>query len=247
MKYLSFPVGFLVLALVTTKARSDGYCRNVHRCAAPVRVVERVVVDKVAVVDAVAVVPVVSAFLPAVVQAYGAAYVGGQPFGQQVVGQPGYGSQPGAAPGYAGTGQSDAVLTAIQQLGQRLGAMEQRMGINPPAAQTPMPPADAPRQTQIDPPWTTPQQVDQSSGVLSNLSAEKQREVLRRVYSTDAKVSMPRNGRALTDEELSLVVGWVAGSGPPAPEVTRLFQTRCASCHQSGREGAGGGFVLTLR
>ncbi len=222
-------------ALIATPAAASN-CRTVHRCNAPVRIVERVVVDKVAVVEAVAVVPVVSAFLPAVVQAYGAAYVGA-PVAQQVVGQSGYGSQPGAAPGYAGTGQSDAVLTAIQQLGQRLGAMEQRMGIATPTAQTPMPGADV-----------TPQAQGQAdNGVLSNLSAEKQREVLRRVYSTDTKVSMPRGGKPLNDEELSLVVGWVASSGPPAPEVTRLFQTRCASCHQSGREGAGGGFVLTLK
>ncbi len=188
MKRLDVVLLSLGLAALVATPAAAGNCRSVHRCAVPVRVVERVVAP-VAVVDAVAVVPVVSAFLPAVVQAYGAAYVG-TPFAQQVAQQPGYGSQPGAVPGYAGTGQSDAVLTAIQQLGQRLGAMEQRMGINPPAAQTPMPGADAP--------------------------------------PASAQGQVPPQGQANVD-------------------VAKLFTTRCASCHQQGREGAGGGFVLTDR
>ncbi len=217
-------IGLGIIAVVATPASGHG-CRIVHRRAVKV-------VEKVAVVEAVAVLPVVSAFAPAIVQAYGAAYLpgtgyAGAPYGQQS--------------GYGG-GQPDAVLAALQRLEQRLAGLEQRAGVAPPQAQqtAPMPPADIP-------PGALPQQGQTDNGGLANLSAEKFREVLRRVYSTDPKISMPRGKPPLTDEELSLVVQWVASPGPPAPEVVQLFTAKCASCHGSGREGAGGGFVLTLK
>lgn len=232
----------LGLAVLIATPAAAGNCRTVHRCAPPVRIVERVITP-VAVVEAVAVLPVlpvVSAFAPAVVQAYGATYIPGSGSYQQVIPSGAYAPPPPQAiPGATPVAQyPESFLTVLKGIEQRMVAMEQRMGVAAQQSQTPMPPADAPQ---------TQPQAQAGNSLLAVLSAEKQREVLRRVYSTDTKVSMPRGGKPLTDEELSVVVGWVASSSPPAPELTKLFQTRCASCHQSGREGSGGGFVLTLK
>ncbi len=231
-------LGLGLVAVVATPVSAG--CRSVHRCATPV------VVNKVAVVEAVAAYPVASAFIPTAVVAYGAAYVG-QPYQQQFAPPAGYGQA--GVQGYGQQqGQQDSLLSALQRLEQRLGAIEQRSGLAPPQGQAPpMPGADqqqAPppvqeQQTQAPPPAQAQQgqggaealklftsrcaschsKGKEGSGggfVLLNgsqlapLTAEQQKKVLNRVYSTDTKIAMPRGGKGLTDEELGVVVNWLA-------------------------------------
>lgn len=207
-----------LLALVATPAAAD--CRAIHRCATPV-----VVQSPVAVVETIPIVPVVSAFLQPQVIAYGAAYAGA-PFQQQ-----GYAPQQGYA---QQSGQQDAVLAALQRLEQRLGAMEQRSGAAPQAPAVPMPAADAPPVPAQE--QALPAQGQAGADVvklftsrcaschakgkegsgggfvlldgprLAPLTADKQREVLRQIYSQ----KMPKSGKPLSVEELGVVVGWIA-------------------------------------
>ncbi len=234
-----------LVALVATPVAAG--CRVVHRCVTPV------VVEKQVVVEAIAAVPVVSAFVPAAVVAYGAAYVPGTGYAgtpyQQVLPQgAGPSIPPRAIPGAVPVGQeleSQSALAILQRLEQRLGAMEQRVGIAPPQQQTaPMPPADPPQgqpaQPTQEPPPAAQGQANgdvlklfttrcaschakgrEGSGGgfvlldgprLAPLSAARQKQVLQRVYTTDPKLAMPRNGKPLTDEELSTVIGWLASN-----------------------------------
>ncbi len=236
-----------LVALIATPVAAG--CRVVHRCATPV------VVEKVAIVEAIAAVPVVSAFVPAAVVAYGAAYLPGTGYAgtpyQQVLPQGAYAPPPPRAiPGAVPVGQefeSQSSLAILQRLEQRLGVMEQRAGIAPPQQQgTPMPPAD-PQQDKVPPPPPAQEPPPAAQGQagadvlklftarcaschqkgregsgggfvlldgprLASLSAAKQKQVLQRVYTTDTKLAMPRGGKPLTDEELGVVVGWLAGN-----------------------------------
>ncbi len=219
-------------ALVATPAAAG--CRTVHRCATPV-VVQSAVVEAIPIVPVVSAFlqPQVIAYGAAYAGALQQGSVQQQQGYAPQPGQQGYAPQPGQQDAVLA-----ALQRLEQRLGvieQRAGvAPPQGQGAPMPPADAPT------QQEQAQPQGQAPPQGQGSADVLKlfttrcaschqkgketagggfvllngtqlvPLSAAKQKEVLKRVYSTDKKIAMPRTGNPLTDEELGVVVGWLA-------------------------------------